>query len=1628
MKQIKGLRDSFITILCLLIIIFVFASECLAQKEIKIGVLAKRGIKKCYEQWFPTAEYLSRELPQYKFSILPLYFNEINSTVADGKIDFILCNPSMYVELEKLYGITRIATLINLHQKGSYTKFGGVIFSLKSSNIKEIKDLKGKRFAAVDKTSLGGWHAAWRELKRGGIDPYKHFSRLRFMGTHDAVVYAVRDNFVDVGTIRTDTLERMSEEGKITLEDYQIIHTSKKVGNPPFIYSTRLYPEWPFAKLYHISDDFAKTVTIALLNIHIDSAAAKAAKCSGWTVPLNYQTIHECLKELRVGIYRDYGKLTLSLLLRHQWHWLLITTVLLISMIITTIYVMRLNRGLKRTRKKLKKELSDHKQTEVKLRESESKYRDLFENASDIIQSVSPDGKFQYVNRAWMEILGYTEEEVKELNLSDIIHPDFIEKCMKVFEKVMSGANIDKVEAVFISKDGREIIVEGSVSCKMQNGKPLSTRGIFRDVTSSRKAQEIIKESEERLRIILKSILTGVVLIDAETHKIVDANPIATEMIGLPEEEIIGKVCHNFICPSEQRGCPITDLGQEVDRSERILIKADGAKIPILKTVTTVYINGKQHLVESFIDISERKKAEEKLIQSEEKYRTIFELSPEAIVLIDKNGCILDVNKRLDDWLGYHSEEIVGKGIIKLPFLTDTSKSIVTQKFSQRMTGQEIEPYELAFITKSGDEKIGRVFGSPIRDENGEIILDSVMISDITEYKKAENALRESEEMFRAVFETAKDCIFIKDINLKYIRVNPAMEELLGMTAEQIIRKTDEEIFGQKDKESLDVDMRVLQGEVIVEEPKKEINNQNYTFHSVKVPLRDTDGDIVGLCGIVRDITDRKKSEEAIQRESAKLSAMISGMEEGIVFADAQNRIVEVNPYFTNFVGLSKEKIIGKTIWDFHHGEALDNMRDFIKNFQVNPGSMPLIIQRDINDAHVILRIQPIYRNNVYDGVLLNVIDVTELVNARHEAEEASKAKSEFLANMSHEIRTPMNGIIGMTELMMDTELTKEQKEYMEMIRSSGDSLLNVINDILDFSKIESGKLELEMVEFDLHDNLSEVLKALAIRAEEKGLELIYHILPDVPGKLIGDTGRLRQVLVNLVGNAIKFTEEGEIVIQVEKDSQSNDDVLLHFSVSDTGVGISTEKQKVIFEAFSQADNSITRKFGGTGLGLTISSQLVQMMGGHIWVNSKLNFGSIFHFTARFELQKSSQHSLESSIPKDFKDLKVLVVDDTPVNRRILNDVLNNWKMKPKTVSSGKEALKIMEEEKNSGEPFDLLLADVQMPIMDGYELVKKIREDRNLSETKIIMLTSIGQINNDIYYSLDIDAYLTKPVRQSELLKSIVDVLNKEELIKNKQIRQDKSKNDKLQYENKIRILLVEDNPVNQKLAIAILKKKYLDVTLANNGKQAVDIMEKENFDLVFMDVQMPEMDGFEATRIIREREKSTGTHTPIIAMTAYAIKGDREKCLEAGMDGYISKPFKGKDVMDTIKEFTKDDSNNTKPDKEIFDISEALDRAGDDEELLLTVTEIFLEEKPNMLSDIRKAIDQNDGEGLRHAAHTLKGSAGNISAKGVSQAALVLENMGRENDFGEAEDAYAKLESELKKLEEVLVIISNG
>lgn len=797
-------------------------------------------------------------------------------------------------------------------------------------------------------------------------------------------------------------------------------------------------------------------------------------------------------------------------------------------------------------------------------------------------------------------------------------------------------------------------------------------------------------------------------------------------------------------------------------------------------------------------------------------------------------------------------------------------------------------------------------------------------------------------------------------------------------------------------------------------------------------------GENVGGFALYQDITERKRAEEELAERTAYLNTLIETSPLGIVAVDTEGRVKMCNSAFEHLFQYARTEVTGVNLNSLvTPAEWKEESAEFARRRQAGE-TVQATTQRRRSDGTLLdveLYGVPMRVGGEDVGTLVIYHDISErkkadeaLRNAKEQAEEANRAKSEFLANMSHEIRTPMNGILGMTQLALETPLTEEQREYLGMVKSSADSLLTLLNDILDFSKIEAGKLDLDLSPFALRESMGESLKALGHLAHRKGLELAWQVGAKVPEWLVGDCARLRQIVVNLVANAIKFTERGEVVVAVNEKGRTPTEVELHFSVRDTGIGIPPEKQGLIFAAFTQADSSTTRKFGGTGLGLAISQRLVKMMEGTISVESESGKGSVFHFTVRLRFPDQTFVPPVAIEPGELRGLRALVVDDNQTNRSILAELLSQWGMAPAQATTSKEALRILEHESQASAPFRLMLIDAHMPDMDGFELAQRVKNMAGASSPLMFMLSSSMQAGDmERSRQAGIAGFLTKPVQPSELLDAILGAVAGPRTMapgaKDIQSAQMISN-----AGGAMRVLLAEDNLVNRQLATRLLEKQGHTVVAAKNGVEAVAAIEREEIDVVLMDVQMPEMDGLEAIRAIRENEKVSGRHMPIISITAHVMKGDREKCIEAGADDYVPKPLQPAELFAAIERARgaakwNGDARAAAPAVlDALNTEELLEQVEDDRELLAEIVQLFESGLPTVLQELRESIAKGDAAEIARAAHALKGSVGNFGRQAAYRAVEQMESFAKENDMPRTATAFIVVEGELERLQVAL------
>jgi two-component system sensor histidine kinase/response regulator len=1116
-----------------------------------------------------------------------------------------------------------------------------------------------------------------------------------------------------------------------------------------------------------------------------------------------------------------------------------------------------------------------------------------------------------------------------------------------------------------------------------------------------------------------------------------------------------------------------------------------------------------QYVIGTATDVSEERLAEQSHVESQATFRSLVESLPLNVLRKDLAGRIVFGNQRYCRTMNQPLEALLGKTDFDL-FPKELATKYRQDDLQVLESGEDcrdIEEHRTPEGEKIYVEVLkGPVFDAAGEIAGIQCIFwnvsDRVRAEQAVEHeRRLLNALMDN--LPDSIYFKDQESRFIR------VSSSQARKYGLRHPADAI-GKSDADIFTEEHaRHARDDELAIMRDGKTIEGKVEHLtwpDRPDRWSSTTKLPLRDQNGRIIGTFGVSRDITELKLTEAQLERQAleARLlhqSTTIAGQTSS--FTDALQRCVDLVCELTGWpighVYLPDEErrgLVPTQIWHKADDERFARFQSVTEQtrFKSGVGLLGQIwdqripqwignVQTDANFSRAQLcddvAIQgalgfPIliddeivavleffaYEEFEIDDQLLRIFQSVgdqigrvvkrrraqeALQAAKQAADAANRAKSDFLANMSHEIRTPMNAVIGMSELLLDSHLEASQRDYVRMIHESGELLLDIINDILDFSKIEAGKFDLEANPFSLQESLGDTMKSLALRAHGKDLELAFQVTSGVPDGLVGDAGRLRQILLNLVGNAIKFTASGEVVARVRAVSQTDDDVVLQFSVRDTGVGIPQHRVDHIFDAFEQADSSTTRRFGGTGLGLAISSRIVSMMHGQVWVESEVGRGSTFYFTARFELAGDDVLQPDRPHLDRVQGMRVLIVDDNATNRRILEDVVRARGMEPVTAAGAAEALQILREASSIGTNIQLVLSDVHMPDVDGFTLAREIRQDDDLSDVVIIMLTSGDRVSDKQRSAeLGIAAHLMKPLKQSELLDAIVlafgiatpatddagvPVIDSPAAIRS------------------LRILLAEDAVANQMLAIGLLEQKWKhNVTIANNGNEAIALLEARPFDLVLMDIQMPELDGIEATAAIRRLEAEgqlpvqQQSHIPIVAMTAHAMKGDRQRCLDAGMDGYVSKPIRATELNEAIQHFFDSEPDSTvaeaiskSPESTGID---AVDADGDllinwpdalatvlgDHDLLRAVVRAFLESYPDHVRELGDAIDQQDAETAHRLAHTIKGAAMTLAIPTVEKTAERLESLCANGELTDASVGFKTLQPQLKQVSAIL------
>ena len=1264
-------------------------------------------------------------------------------------------------------------------------------------------------------------------------------------------------------------------------------------------------------------------------------------------------------------------------------------------------------------------------------------------------------------NAAAEKIFGYSLQEViGSADIRLIVPENQKDRVKKIWSELLSAKSSDRFTEINLTKDGRLIYCEWyNTPLISQDGNVIGIASFVLDVSEQKRFEKLHRKSEEKFMEVFYSSAEANLLI--ENGNITNCNQAALKLLGINEKEnIIGKsLCEHSPqfqpdgLRSDQSAPVMINQAMEkgTHRFEWTLLTSKGAPLFVEITLITVLLQSKKGLYCVCKDISELKEAEKQARISQERFQDIAYSMADWIWEIDAQGKYTFASGKVREILGYEPDEIIGKSPFDLMPPEEAQK--VSESFdkfiSEKKAFGNLENWNL---TKDGKKICFSTTGVPILGKDNEFLGFRGVDKNITEAKRKEEQIEERENVLKSIGTMAQDAIIIVDQNGEVTFWNHSAERMFGFTREEALGSDMHNLitptkFMADARRGLKGFKNTGHGNAIGKTLEFSAVNKSGKEFPVELSLTSVKAnDNWNAIGIIRDISERKKAEEALQRSKTMYSTILNNTSEMIFLTDNDGTIIYANNAVTEHYEITEDPSeIGIHLTTFWCGASNEQVDEAIQKIQ--NGAQSLTIECDCDSDYYELQFAPVIRENNTPSIICIVRDVTqwkmaerELIAAKEESEIANEAKSEFLANMSHEIRTPMNGIIGMGQLLQATPLESSQQDYLHTLNNSAESLLRLINDILDFSKIEAGKMDLEKIDFDFQNTIESLIDSFALRTEEKGLELTCLIEENVPRNLNGDSGRIQQILSNLLGNASKFTEVGEIGLWVSVEEENEKDVLVRLEVSDTGIGIPRNRINSIFSPFKQADGSTTRKFGGTGLGLSISKQLCEMMGGSIGAHSIEGRGSVFWFTARFHKTDKVTKSRDSLA--DIRGMRILGVDDNRTNRLVLTKILESFGCKPTCVKSGRDALIELRKGVDEGYPYGIVLLDMMMPKMDGEETAKRIKADKKIDETKLIMLTSLGrQGHAEQLLEIGIGGYLIKPIKQSQLFDVIVSVLDKDDRNYGTDETEPIVTDDLNRRSGQgIRLLLTEDNPVNQKVAAAMLIQKGFEVEIANNGKEAIEKLSREDFDLVLMDVQMPVLDGLQATEAIRLNERDTDKHIPIVAMTAHAMKGDREKCIAAGMDDYLTKPIQTDQLYSTILFWTQakevsplgnsktnqriEESNNA-ADAKTGIIDTVMEKFDNNNEFVKELTGIFLSDTPQRIEKMKKALQSGTMDEIRKEAHSLKGSTGNFGISVLQEAFTEIEDLSKNNNSGQVEEKlflieqlYSDIEAQLKQI----------
>jgi PAS domain S-box-containing protein len=1207
-------------------------------------------------------------------------------------------------------------------------------------------------------------------------------------------------------------------------------------------------------------------------------------------------------------------------------------------------------------------------------------------------------------NPAAERLFWYTREEALGRNLDDLVAttPEMHAEGVS-FSRQASRKGLVKAVTRRTRKDGSLVDVELLAAPLIVDNEVVGTYGVYLDISELHRQKEYY---ESLLQVSPSAIIT------VDTDDVVTSwNAASERLLGYTRDEAIGRNIDGLVAKDPEVRAEAESVSARVAEDQVQLTtrrtRKDGSMVDVAVVGAPIKVGGE--LVGKYVfyhDIGE--------IQRQRRYfEALLEGSPVAVATVNEDAVVTSWNPAAERLFGYSPEEAIGRGI----------DDLVANRADIRKEAEEITRRGLSGETVRSIGRRTRKDGSLVDVEmvgvpvtvGGEAAGYYCMWHDISE-------LRRQTEYYESLLRVSPTAVMTVDPDDRVTSWNPAAERILGYSAEEAIGRPIDELVARSPEireEAAQVSARVGTDSVqlITRRTRKDGTLVDVAITAAPIVVA---GELVGKYAIYHDISD-------LQRQRRYFESLLEISPVAVVTTGLDASVTSWNPAAEKLFGYTAEEAIGQNL------ERLVANRPelYAEAVAINPaaresGRVQTIVRRVRKDGSLVdveLVVVPVVLEGEIIGNYAIYHDITELLQARQQAEAATEAKSAFLATMSHEIRTPLNAIIGMTGLLLDTELSPEQSDYAEVARSSGDALLAIINDILDFSKIEAGRLDLEEQPLDLRECIESALELVAPRAGQKGLELAYLLGPDVPEAIVGDLTRLRQVFTNLLSNAVKFTEAGEVVLSAEAEFLAHqvprdpdgigDRYRLRFSVRDTGIGIPDDRLDRLFESFTQADTSTSRRYGGTGLGLAISRRLAELMGGKLWAESEVGRGSTFHVTIEANSAPPPNRVAEAQAGQ-LEGKRILIVDDNATNRHILRRQAESWRMLPRDTKSPVEALGWIER----GDPFDVAVLDRQMPEMDGLALAREIRRRRDGRNLPLVMLTSLGR-REDEEEGVDLAAHLTKPVKPSQLYNTLLDVFGmRAELPVSEPTEEIEGT---LGQRRPLRILVAEDNATNQKLALLLLQKIGYRADVVGNGLEAVEALERAPYDVVLMDVQMPEMDGLEATRLIHRRWP--GDDRPyIVAATANATREERENCLAAGMDDYLSKPIRLDGLAGALKRARPPASRRAAPAVD-QDTLGALRESLGGPEALADLLGTFLEEAPRSLASLDSALQIDDLGEVRRLAHSLKSNAATFGAMALSELARELEAAAKEEDgplvaklVPGLKEEYARVRAELE------------